>query len=161
MKNRFGTPLGPVLGPSWPHLGAMLGHLGPSWGHLGPILGHLGPNLGHLSPSWSHLGTHWGSVQLFCETEDASLVCFWSFSLFLQSWVMWSLLLGSFRLSVLCSQSSLGLLRSCAHTPRASSFNHGLCGRCPRALKLGRAECAKRLNNRKSITYPQEQNKKP
>ena len=145
--------LGPILGSSWALLGpswALLGpswaHLGPSWAYLGPILALSGFMLGHLSPSWSHLGTHWGYIQLFCETEVASLVCFWSFSLFLQSWVVWSLSLGSFRLSVLCSQSSLGLLRSCAHTPRASSFNHGLCGRCPQALQPGPAECAKRLN---------------
>ena len=77
----LGTDFKPLLGPSWAHLGAMLGHLGPSWGHLGPILGHLGPILGHLGlvlghlgPSWSHLGTHWGSVRLFSETEGASLV---------------------------------------------------------------------------------------
>ena len=31
--------LGVILGASWGHLGAILGHLGPSWGHLGAILG--------------------------------------------------------------------------------------------------------------------------
>ena len=54
------TDLGPILGPTWGHLGAILGHLGPSWAHLGPILGHLGPILGHLGPilglSWAFLG---------------------------------------------------------------------------------------------------------
>ena len=53
------------MGPSWDHLGAILGHLkailtilghlgailGPSWGYVGVILGiwsHLGGILGHL-----------------------------------------------------------------------------------------------------------------
>ena len=40
------TPLGPLLGPSWAHLGAILGRswalLGPSWGRLAANLGHLG-----------------------------------------------------------------------------------------------------------------------
>ena len=57
------------LGPSWSHLGAILGsfrgilepswgHLGASWGHLGDILGHLGAILGHVE---AILGASWAS----------------------------------------------------------------------------------------------------
>ena len=52
-----------ILGPSWGHLGAILG----PWGHLGAILGHCGASWAHLGaifwpswallvPSWLHLG---------------------------------------------------------------------------------------------------------
>ena len=40
------------MGTSWRQLGAILGHFGPSWGHLGTILGLLG----HLGRSWVQLG---------------------------------------------------------------------------------------------------------
>ena len=46
MEDRFGTLLGPVLGPSW-------ARLGPSWGHLGAI---LGPSWAISGPSWAILG---------------------------------------------------------------------------------------------------------
>ena len=48
----------PILGPSWAHLGAILGPLGPVLGPLGPI---LGPSWGHLGPSWALLG-HLGAL---------------------------------------------------------------------------------------------------
>ena len=50
---------GPILAPSWPHLGAILAPswpiLAPSWRHLRLVLDHLGPSQGHLEPSWAHL----------------------------------------------------------------------------------------------------------
>ena len=49
------APSWPHLGPSWPHLGPILAHLGPSWRHLRLVLDHLGPSQGHLEPSWAHL----------------------------------------------------------------------------------------------------------
>jgi hypothetical protein len=43
------------VGPSWSHLGAILGLfrgvLEPSWGHLGASWGHRGPSWGYLGPS--------------------------------------------------------------------------------------------------------------
>ena len=53
--------LGTIWGPSWGHLGPILGvsgaNLGPSWAILGPSWGHLGAVLGHLGaifgPTWS------------------------------------------------------------------------------------------------------------
>ena len=36
------SDLGLILGPSWAHLGRILGHLRAFGGHLGPILAHLG-----------------------------------------------------------------------------------------------------------------------
>merc|ERR1712217_532863 len=41
------------LGPSWGHLGAILGLPGATWGHLGPSWGRFGAI---LEPSWGHLG---------------------------------------------------------------------------------------------------------
>ena len=125
--------LGPILGPSWAYLGLILGLSWAILGPSGPILIHLGPILGHLGLSWGHLGTHQVSVRLFSEAEDDSFTCFWFLTLFLRSWTMWSLSLRSFHHSVLCSLSSLGVLRPSAPNPRASSFDHGLCGRCPLA----------------------------
>jgi hypothetical protein len=57
-------------GPSWGHLGAILGHLGvivgSSWGHLEAIMGHLGLYWGHLGaisgPSWAILGPSLGHL---------------------------------------------------------------------------------------------------
>ena len=62
---RFGAPKpvsGPLLGPSWGHLGAVLGpswsRLGPSW-HLGPSWGRLGPSWGRLEPPKADFGRFW------------------------------------------------------------------------------------------------------
>ena len=52
--------LGPILGPSWAHLGPSWAHLGPSWAHLGPSWAHFGPAWGHLGPVLGHLGPTWG-----------------------------------------------------------------------------------------------------
>ena len=73
-------------------------------------------------------------------------MCLRSLTLILQSWALWPLSLGYCSYSVLRSQCSLGVLRSCGDTPRVFSFDHGLCRRCPRPLQPGLAECAKRLN---------------
>ena len=56
-------PSGHCLGPSWNHLGTILGHFGPSWGHLGPILGPSWASFGHLGPSWGHLGGLEGGLE--------------------------------------------------------------------------------------------------
>ena len=65
----FKSPVRPILGPSWAHLGPFLGpswaHLGPilaSWAHLGPILGLFGAPSPILGPSWAHLGLLPGSL---------------------------------------------------------------------------------------------------
>ena len=146
----FKTDFKLILGPSWAILGPSRALLGPSWALLGPSWAHLGPSWAYLGPILAPAGVMLGYLGLLLGLSWLFLGFCWAiFSLFLKSWIMWSLSSGSFRLSVLCSQSSLGLLRSCAHTPRASSFNHGLCGRCPRALQPGPAECAKRLNEKR------------
>ena len=47
-----------ILGPSWAVFGpcwAVLSRLGPSWGHVGTVLGRLGPSWARLGPSWGHL----------------------------------------------------------------------------------------------------------
>ena len=64
LGDRFGTLLGPLLGPSWAHVGPHLGHLGPHLGHLEPHLGHLGPHLGHLGPHLGHLAPQLGISSL-------------------------------------------------------------------------------------------------
>ena len=57
---RLAAVLGAILGPSWSHLGAILGPLGailgPSWDHLGRILGVLSHLGDILEASWRHLG---------------------------------------------------------------------------------------------------------
>ena len=58
------SQVGPMLKPSWAHLGLMLGQVGPMLSHrahLGPIywayiLGRVGPMLGHVGLCWAHLG---------------------------------------------------------------------------------------------------------
>ena len=53
-ERQFWSHLGSILGPSWSHLGAMSG---PSGSHLGAIWEPSGSHLGAiLEPSWSHLG---------------------------------------------------------------------------------------------------------
>ena len=59
-------PSSPIVGPSWWHLGTIVGKLDaetvlePSGSHLGAVLGHLRAVLGLLGvilgPSWNHLG---------------------------------------------------------------------------------------------------------
>ena len=45
------------LGKTVPHAEVTSGPiLGPSWGQLGAILGPFGAHLGHLGLSWGHLG---------------------------------------------------------------------------------------------------------
>ena len=53
------------LGPSWGHLGTVMGHLWLSWSNFGAILAHLGPTCpswGYLGPSWSNFGASWGHL---------------------------------------------------------------------------------------------------
>ena len=108
------TDFGPILGPSWGHLGAILGPswailahlgriwdpswaiLGSSWAILGPSWSYLGPILGFLEPCCAHPGPQCSSVRFFPESENNSLMCSWSFGLFLKSWAMLSLSLGLF-----------------------------------------------------------------
>ena len=78
------------------HLGAILGHLGSSWAILGPSWSYLGPILGFLEPCCAHPGPQCSSVRFFPESENNSLMCSWSFGLFLKSWAMLSLSLGLF-----------------------------------------------------------------
>ena len=58
------------LGPSWAHLGAILGpclsHLGPSWAHLGAIVGLPGAVLGHLEAILGHCEAILGHVFARC-----------------------------------------------------------------------------------------------
>ena len=89
--------LGALLGPSWVHLGVILGHLGAILGHLGAILepswailGHLGAILGPswviFGPSWAvvghlgatlgHLGAILGHLGPICDHLGAILSCF-------------------------------------------------------------------------------------
>ena len=50
------------LGPSWGHLGAILG---PSWGYLGPLGATLGPLGAFLGPSWGLLGpSRWPKAEI-------------------------------------------------------------------------------------------------
>ena len=59
----LGTSVGPLLEPSWGHLGPSWSPLGASWGPLGALMGPswapLEPSWGHLRPSWGHLGPSW------------------------------------------------------------------------------------------------------
>ena len=114
MEDRFGSHLGPILGPSWGDLGPSWSYLGPSWAHLGPILSHLRVILGHLGPilvlSWAYLGlfgamlcTSWATVQLR-----------------------------------LFFSPKVKTIRSCAPGPSASFLNLGLCCRYPWAVSLTR-----------------------
>ena len=66
LEDRFGSDLGPLLGPFgahlgrlWGQLGAILGPFGALWGHLGAVLGHLGAIFSPSWPSWGHLRAIW------------------------------------------------------------------------------------------------------
>merc|ERR1712078_590722 len=55
----LGAPVGPILEPSWGHLGPSWSPLGASWGPLGAF---MGPSWAPLEPSWGHLRPSWGPL---------------------------------------------------------------------------------------------------